>query len=91
MEKARFFYAARSTMGVNFTYDSPCWYAYRFESAKARDAWVDEHEYKDSNRVAEAVSRKIAMKIIGFKTSSFADGIIFEADPADPFLCFRFR
>jgi hypothetical protein len=70
MDKAtRFFYAAKSTMGTNFTYDSPCWSAYRFTSAKARDTWVADHEYKDGNRVAEKVSPKIAYKIIGYHES----------------------
>lgn len=92
MEKAkRYFYAAKSYMGLEFTYDSPCWKAYRFESAKARDAWLQENNYRDGKLVAESVSRKVAMKIIGFKTSTFAEGIIFEFEAADPWLIFRFK
>jgi hypothetical protein len=86
--KTRFFYAAKSFMGINFTYDSPCWKAYRFDSAKARDEWVKDNEYENGNLVAEAVTRKIAMRIIGYKTSAYADSVV-GVDDFDGSLYFR--
>lgn len=59
------YYAAHSYMGLNFTYDSPCWKVYIFDTAKERDQWVETHEYNGQNYVAMAVSLKTAKKIIG--------------------------
>ena len=60
------YYAAHSYMGINFTYDSPCWSAYVFYSKKERDQWVEDGKYNDQgNLVKEAVSRKTAFKIAG--------------------------
>ena len=58
------YYAGHSYMGTNFTYDSPCWVAYRFDSKAERDKFVNENEYNEQgNKVKEAISRKIAFKI----------------------------
>ena len=64
MSKHKHFYAAHSYMGVNFTYDSPCWSLYAFDSAKERDEWVSDHKYNDQGSiVAEAVTSTTARKI----------------------------
>ena len=66
MESKRRYYGAYSYMGVNFTYDSPCWTAYGFDSKAERDAWVADGEYNDqSNRVKTAISRKEAQTMAG--------------------------
>ncbi len=89
----RYFYAAHSYMGMNYTYDSPCWKAYRFEKKAERDAWVDKNEYKDGNRVAESVTLKIAYKIIGYKSSTrYWDTEVWtEDDGRGPWLLFRVK
>lgn len=50
-------------MGINYTYDSPCWSLYAFDSAADREAWLAENEYSNGNLVAEAVSVDVARKI----------------------------
>lgn len=69
-QSKRHYYAGHSYMGINYTYDCDCWKAYRFDSKKERDEWVEKHEYSQStgNYVAEAVSRKVAMRIIGLNS-----------------------
>lgn len=57
------YYAAHSYMGLGYTYDSPCWRVYVFDSKAERDAWVDENEYNNGNYVAEAVNYRTACKI----------------------------
>lgn len=59
----RHYYAAHSYMGLNYTYDSPCWSLYAFDSAAERDAWLADNEYSNGNLVAEAVTVKTARKI----------------------------
>lgn len=51
------FYAASSYMGLNYTWDSPCWTLTAYDTAKERDAAVD----ADSNTMAVslATARKI--------------------------------
>lgn len=57
MATNRKFYAGHSYMGVNFTYDSPCWIAYAFQSKRDRDQWLSEHEYSpEGNLVAEPIT-----------------------------------
>lgn len=65
MTKQRYYYAAHSYMGLNYTYDSPCWVVYVFPTKQERDLWVDENEYDQStgNYVAEAISCDTARKI----------------------------
>lgn len=59
-------YAGHSYMGVDFTYDSPCWTAYVFDSKAERDQWVHDNAYNDrGNLVAESISRAVAYKIAG--------------------------
>ena len=53
----RKYYAAASYMGLNYTWDSPCWNVYVFESPKKRDAWVDDGERR------QRITRKTADKI----------------------------
>ncbi|MCM0758470.1 hypothetical protein M7775_07770 [Sporomusa sphaeroides DSM 2875] len=62
-------YAGHSYMGINFTYDSPCWKAYVFNSKQERDQWVKENEYDQctGNYVAETIDKKTAYKIAGIK------------------------
>ncbi len=59
------YYAAHSYMGLNYTYDSPCWTLYAFDSAAERDAWVEDNEYSQDtgNYVAEPVTSETARKI----------------------------
>lgn len=57
------FYAAHSYMGIEYTYDSPCWSLYAFDSKKERDEWMRENKYANGNIVAEEVSIKTARKI----------------------------
>lgn len=59
----RHFYAAHSYMGINYTYDSPCWSLYAFDSAGERDDWLKENKYSNGNLVAEAVDISTARKI----------------------------
>jgi len=63
--KKRFFYAAHSYMGLDYTYNSPCWLVYIFNSKKDRDSWVSKNEYsqESGNYVAMAVNAKTAYKI----------------------------
>ena len=64
----RHYYAGHSYMGVNFTFDSPCWTAYAFDTKSERDQYVEDNEYRDGNRVTEIIDRKIAYKIAGVNT-----------------------
>jgi hypothetical protein len=64
----RHYYAGHSYMGINFTYDSPCWLLHVFFTKKERDKWVWEHRYDDqSNLVADVVKKDDAEKIAGEK------------------------
>jgi hypothetical protein len=59
------FYAAHSYMGLNYTYDSPCWSLFAFDVQKERDKWVKDNEYSQDagNYVATAVNSETARKI----------------------------
>lgn len=59
------YYAAHSYMGLNYTYDSPCWMVYAFDTPQGRDHWVEKNEYNQDtgNLVAQAVYAKEAYKI----------------------------
>jgi len=61
----RHYYAAHSYMGLNYTYDSPCWVLYAFDTRQERDQWVRENEYcqDTGNYVAEAVTARVAAQI----------------------------
>ena len=63
----RKFCVGYSYMGTNFDYDSSCWSVYVFDSQKARKAWLEENSYKDTQQVAEPITRKIALRIVGYK------------------------
>lgn len=65
IKMTRHYYAGKSYMGTNYSYDSACWTAYAFDSKVERDTWLAEHEYKDGNRVAEVIDRATAHKIAG--------------------------
>ena len=52
------YYAAHSYMGLNYTYDSPCWTLTAFDDLEERDAYVA----ADSEHT-EAVTAKSARKI----------------------------
>lgn len=56
----RHFYAAQSSHGLGFTYDSPCWLVHAFPSRRARDAFVRRHA--DAN-TTEAVDYRTACRI----------------------------
>lgn len=60
----RHYFVGHSYMGVNYTYDSPCWSLHVFSSQQEREDFLKEHEYKDGNRVCMKVSAKIAAKIV---------------------------
>jgi len=51
-------------MGINFTFNSPCWSVFMFDSKKERDAWVKENEYSDGNRKAVEITQKVAYQIM---------------------------
>lgn len=68
------FYAAHSSMGLNFTYDSPCWFVYAFNSAQERDTWLAKNQYDGQKYVAKAVERSEAIKIAPELKSKSADG-----------------
>jgi len=57
------FFAAHSHMGIEYTYDSPCWLVYAFGTKQEPDAWVTSHEYENGNRVAQVVTKREAIKI----------------------------
>jgi hypothetical protein len=59
------YYAAHSDMGLNYTYDSPCWAVFVFENKAERDRWVKGKEYRQDtgNYVAMPVTLKVAKKI----------------------------
>jgi hypothetical protein len=61
----RHYYAEHSYMGLNYTYDSPCWMVYVFDSKTERDEWLKTGEYNQStgNYVARACSFATACKI----------------------------
>jgi hypothetical protein len=59
----KYFFAAHSHIGLNYTYDSPCWLVYAFGTKQERDAWVTSHEYENGNRVAQSVTKREAIKI----------------------------
>ena len=59
----RKYYVGVSYMGVDFTYDSQCWKAFAFSSKAGRDKWLGENEYENGKLVAEAISRKNAIRI----------------------------
>lgn len=52
-------------MGINFTFDSPCWVLHVFSSKNERDNYVKKHEYSENgNRVFVAVTAKEAASIV---------------------------
>jgi hypothetical protein len=60
------YYAGDSYMGVNMSYDSPCWVAYAFGTRAERDQWLEDNKYNDQGNItAEPISRRIAYKIAG--------------------------
>jgi hypothetical protein len=64
------FYAGKSYMGTNYTYDSECWSAYVFDNKTERDEWVKNNEWDQntSQYVAEAITRKAAYQIAGINS-----------------------
>ena len=61
----KYYYAGHSYMGLNYTYDSPCWMVYAFTSKADRDQWVSDNEYSQAtgNYVAEAITADTARQI----------------------------
>lgn len=57
-ESTMYYYAAESSMGLTYTYDSPCWTLLAFDSKAKRDAYVKAHSDK-----AESVNYKTACKV----------------------------
>jgi hypothetical protein len=70
----RHFFAGYSYMGINFTYESPCWTVFMFDSKKERDTWVAKNEYVDRNIRAQAISQKIAYQIMGITHAKIDQG-----------------
>ena len=62
---SKHYYAGYSYMGVNMTYDSPCWTLYAFDSKEERNEWISENEYDNGNIKAESVTRREAERIMG--------------------------
>ena len=77
----RMYYAGKSRMGIDYEYTCPCWTAYGFSTKKERDEFVEKNEYRNGNRVMEAITRKAMLKIIGYKAHT---SIEIGADPDDP-------
>ena len=67
VKMSKMYYVGHSYMGTNFTYDSPCWCVYGFNSQQERDKWLETGYYNQDtgNIVAEAITRKDAEKILG--------------------------
>jgi hypothetical protein len=78
MEKK--YYAAHSYMGTDYTFNSPCWVAYQFNSKADRDAWLEGNEYKDGKRVAQSVTRKSVEQIVGRQSESLSMDIISDVE-----------
>ena len=58
------YYLGHSYMGINFTYDSPCWQVLVFEDQQKRNDYYEEHKYNDqNNQILELISAKIQQKI----------------------------
>lgn len=68
MSTPRNYYAVHSNMGLSYTLDSPCYTAYAFDSAAARDAWVDAHAYEDGNYTARIATRREAYRVAGINS-----------------------
>jgi hypothetical protein len=64
----KYYYAGHSYMGINYTYDSPCWTLHAFRTAKSRDNYVQAHYYNSDtgNIVMESVSARDAERIAGY-------------------------
>ena len=76
------YYAEYCRYGVNVSYDSlggNAYEFYAFDTKAERDAWVDAHEFKGSNYVASAVTRRVVEMVMGkyFKVVNnyYGDGL----------------
>lgn len=59
----KYYYAAHSSHGTNFTYDSPVWMVHAFKTKKERDNWVNADDYPNGNPTRESVTAETAYKI----------------------------
>lgn len=59
------YYVGCSYMGLDYTYDSPCWKACKFDTKKERDEWLRKNEYnaESSKYVAEKITFADALTI----------------------------
>ena len=62
---SKYYYVGHSYMGLNFTYDSPCWRVYKFASMELMRFYLEHNERDENtgNYVAQRISRKTAEKI----------------------------
>ena len=67
----RHYYAGFSYMGTNYTYDSPCWTAFAFNTKTERDAFL----WDCKSNTCEEISRKVAFKIAGISGNYTSPGI----------------
>lgn len=73
----KLYYLGHSYMGINYTYDSPCWEVYGFGSKKERDAGVESNPTQN-----RAITRPVAYKILGmgknYRVLNDPDGRLFK-------------
>jgi len=62
---AKYFYAVYTPYGTSFTYETGNYSVRRFRSKASRDAWVKADDFRDGNPHREAVTRRIARRILG--------------------------
>jgi hypothetical protein len=60
---SKYYYAAYSSHGINFTYDSPVWMVHAFSTSKERDDWVKDDDYPNGIQTRESVLSETAYKI----------------------------
>ena len=57
------YYAGYSYMGLNFTYDSPCWQVLAFSNKQDRENYIKKYGYDGQKYVVETINKKTACKI----------------------------
>lgn len=66
----RHYYLGHSYMGINFTYDSPCWQVLVFDNKQKRNDYYKDHKWNDQNNlVLEIIPAKIAYKLAGIRNN----------------------
>lgn len=66
----RHYYLGHSYMGINYTYDSPCWQVLVFDDQQKRNDYYENNKWDDQNKlVLEIIPAKIAYKLAGIKNN----------------------